>query len=166
MTTDSFPTPPAPAEPAARTGAYLRLCGLGPAAAGELTHRPLDEIQDLLDEWAARLVPARPDEGPQQNRARARAQLLLAEGPARWPDQFLHPAPTPELAAAVQAVALQPKLALRPTTMTPQFIDLGPVSEVAHGTWKTFDAWPVLRGLTVWLLFTLLLALVFYVVRF
>ena len=92
--------------------------------------------------------------------------MLLAQAPARWPDCFLHPSPPPELTAAVQTVVLETKRPLRQTGMTPQPIDLGPVSEVADETWKTFDKWPVLRGLSVWLLFALLLAAVFYVVRF
>jgi hypothetical protein len=37
---------------------------------------------------------------------------------------------------------------------------------VAHETWRTFDTWPLLRSLTTWLLFGLLLVAVFYVVRF
>jgi hypothetical protein len=55
---------------------------------------------------------------------------------------------------------------LRQTSMLPQPLDLGPVSEVADETWRTFDKWPFLRGITIWVLFLLLLSAVFYVVRF
>jgi hypothetical protein len=59
-----------------------------------------------------------------------------------------------------------PAPALQPSSMTPQPLDLGPVSEVADGTWRTFDKWPFLRGITIWVLFLSLLCAVFYVVRF
>jgi hypothetical protein len=166
MITGSSPPQPMLSESTSRTSAYLRLCGVNPAAAGELALRPFDEIQDRLDEWAASLLPAGPDESFRHHRARGRAQLLLARAPARWPGHFLGSSPPPELTAAVQSVVLEAKRPLRQTRMTPQPIDLGPVSDVADETWKTFDKWPVLRGLTVWLLFSLLLASVFYVVRF
>jgi hypothetical protein len=162
----SHPPASAPADTLGRTAAYLRLCGLDPLAAGELAHHSLDEIQGRLDEWATSLVPAKPDESPAQHQARARAQLLLARAPARWPGDFLRTPPPPDLAAAVQAAVVEAKRPLRQTSMAPQPIDLGPVSEVADETWKTFDKWPVLRGLTTWLLFSLLLGAVFYVVRF
>lgn len=167
MTAGSHPPlPPAP-DSARRTGAYLRLYGLGPREAAELSGRPLAEIQASLDAWAASLIPARPGESPLQQSVRGRAKILLARAPARWPGSFLRTPPPPELAAAVQAVVLQARRPIRQKAiMAPEPIDLGPVSEVADETWKTFDAWPVLRGLTTWLLFGLLLSAVFYVVRF
>ncbi len=157
---------PDPADSAPRAAAYLSLCGLAPDRAGPLRSRSVAEIQSQLDQWAATLVPALPGEIPSQREARGRTQLLLAQVPTRWPDQLLRQPPAPDVAAAVAAAALPAKRPRRQTSMTPQPIDLGPVSEVAHETWKTFDKWPMLRGLTLWLLFSLLLASVFYVVRF
>jgi hypothetical protein len=165
MSPGSAQSTPSPAS-AERSGAYLRLWGLDPAGAGPLAAQPVPEIQARLDRWAAALVPAQPGESPRQQEARGRAQLLLAQVPVRWPGELLRFPPDPGLAAAVGAVALPVKRPLRQTSMTPQPIDLGPVSEVAQETWKTFDKWPVLRGVTVWLLFSMLLAAVFYVVRF
>jgi hypothetical protein len=150
----------------ARAAAYLRLCGLAPPDAGRLADCSIDELQRRLDAWAMELVPAQPGESSLQQAARGRAQLLLARVPARWPAQFLGPSPPPELTAAVQAVTLEPRRPLRQAAMVPQDLDLGPVSDVAQETWRTFDKWPVLRGLTLWLLFCLLLASVFIVVRF
>ena len=149
-----------------RTSAYLRLCGLNPAATPEFSQMPVDELQRRLDAWSSALLPTGSDHGIVQQRARARAQLLLARIPARWPGEFLRTPAPPEVAAAVAAIPLEARRPLRQTGMAPQPIDLGPVSEVADETWRTFDTWPVLRGLTVWLLFSLLLASVFYVVRF
>jgi hypothetical protein len=153
-------------ENARKTAAYLRLCGLGPAGIERLAASSIAELLARFDAWAARLVPMQPGESPTQQSARGRAQLLLAHAPTRWPDTFLGDEPPPELTGAVQSAALQPVQPLRQTTMTPEPLDLGPVSEVADETWKTFDKWPVLRGLTIWLLFLLLLSSVFYLVRF
>jgi hypothetical protein len=159
-----------PASPASganpRTAAYLRLCGLNPSALHDVARLPVGDLQQRLDVWSASLLPGAPDPASASQRARARAQLLLARVPSRWPGEFLRTPPSPELAAAIAAVPLAPKRPLRQTGMAPQPIDLGPVSEVADETWRTFDTWPVLRGLTIWLLFSLLLAAVFYVVRF
>lgn len=166
MTTAALPPGSSPPDCARWTGAYLRLCGLGPEESHGLAGHPVEKIQDELDAWAATLALVGPGESHLQRRARAKAQVLLAEVPARWPAHFLHTPPPPEIVTAVQAFALQPTRPLRQTSMSPQPIDLGPVSEVAQGTWRTFDTWPVLRGLTIWLLFALLLGAVFYVVRF
>lgn len=152
--------------PDSRAATYLRLCGLSPDQARELALQPVADLQRQLDDWSADLVAPRAGETPALRRARGRAQLLLARAPSRWPAHFLRTPPCPELTSAVQAVALETKRPLRQTSMAPQPIDLGPVSDVADETWKTFDTWPVLRGLTIWLLFSLLLATVFYVVRF
>lgn len=166
MTPDSLPSGSSPPDSPRWTGAYLRLCGVEPAEAGGLAGRPVGKIQDELEAWSATLSLDGPDEGRLQQMARAKARVLLAEVPARWPAHFLQNPPPPELAAAAQAVVLQPTRPLSQTSMAHQTIDLGPVSEVAQGTWETFDTWPVLRGLTTWLLFGLLLGAVFYVVRF
>lgn len=166
MTNPAIPSGSTPPDPSRRTGAYLRLCGVAPDVAGGLAGEPVATIQDELEAWAASLCPGEPGESRLQHKARAMARVLLAEVPARWPAHFLRIPPPPELAAAVQAVELQPTRPLSQTGMTPKPIDLGRVSDVAHETWKTYDTWPVLRGLTLWLLFTLLLGTVFYVVRF
>jgi hypothetical protein len=63
-------------------------------------------------------------------------------------------------------VQLQPVPDLHQTAMTPQPLDLGPLSEVADETWRTFDKWPVLRGIAMWTLFLLLLAAALFTVRF
>lgn len=160
------PPKSSPPDATRRTSAYLHLCGFTPADAGGLASQPVEKIQDELDAWAATLSHAEPGESRLQQNARAKAQVLLAGAPARWPVSLLQIPPPPELTAAVQAIRLQPTRPLRQTSMAPEPIDLGPVSEVARGTWRTFDTWPVLRGLTTWLLFALLLGAVFYVVRF
>jgi hypothetical protein len=181
MSSTATMSPPEFAEAQRKIAAYLRACGLYPAAAEAagaslldlMLRRPapaapaspetaVNGVLDLLDRWPAGLVSENPAETP----AQARARVFLADAPARWPEALLTGEVPPELRAAVNEVVLQPAPELRPASMTPQPIDLGPVSEVADGTWRSFDKWPFLRGVAMWTLFALLLCAVFYTVRF
>lgn len=166
MTASPFPADGPANPPSRRSHAYLRLCGLESARAGALAAQPVERIQEDLDAWAQSLGLRSTEEMSVTQKACARARLFLAAVPARWPAHFLKASPPPELAAAAHAIRLEPMRPLRQTNMAPQPIDLGPVGDVADETWRTFDTWPVLRGLTIWLLFALLLVSVFYVVRF
>ncbi len=169
-----------------KTADYLRACGLQPADAERLgaaqieawpekgaggmppdiAGRIVAQTMDRIDDWAARVVPGA-GAAPVATRARTRARIYLGGLPARWPGLFLNDCQPPaELARALAAVPLLPTPELHQTSMVPQPLDLGPVSEVADETWRTFDKWPVLRGLTMWTLFLLLLGTVFYAVRF
>lgn len=164
-----------------KIGAYLRLCGLEPAVADRLAASFVESLTggrtervdaavagtlDRIDTWAGALVEARDGEGPAHRAARGRAVMFLAGLPVRWPEAFLATAQPPGLQAALAGRALELTPALRQTTMTPQPLDLGPVSKVADETWRTFDKWPFLRGLTIWALFFALLGAAFYLVRF
>ncbi|HYC69803.1 MAG TPA: hypothetical protein VEB66_01265 [Opitutaceae bacterium] len=161
--------------------AYLAACGLPPAQAAALArthardvvdrHLPLEQglaaLHDRLDDWAAPYGTTFRDESHAHRAARGRARVLLAGLPARWPSAFLSPVLPAPARAAISAIPLHATPDLRDTTsMVPQPLDLGPVSEVAEGTWRTYDKWPVLRALTIWLLFFCLLAAVLYTVRF
>lgn len=180
---NSSPAIPVPdlAEAQRKIAAYLRACGLYPAAAERagasllesMLRRPapalpvsadsaVNGILDVLDHWPVGLGLEKPGENPAQTRARC----FLAAVPARWPEALLAGEVPPELRAAVGAVALQPAPELLQAAMTPKPIDLGPVSEVGDRTWRSFDKWPLLRGLATWTLFGLLLCIVFYTVRF
>ncbi len=168
-----------------KSTAYLLACGLPPARAAALSalvatasaprdatrslkdsRSDLSAVLEVIDRWSVELLPGAPGESPEFTARRARARMLLAQVPVRWPDCFLA-APAPDgVRAAVERVTLEAAPGLRQTTMTPQPLDLGPLSDVADETWRTFDKWPVLRGLTMWTLFFLLLGVVFYTVRF
>lgn len=167
------PAPSAPdlADARRKTLAYLQACGLPRDAAlrwaTSAENTPsLSALIQSLDQWADSLpTPAGPA-APVPPPLRHRAALLLARVPARWPEFFLAASPPPELRHAVDRVTLAPTPGLSQTTMTPQPLNLGALSEVADETWRTFDKWPFLRGLTIWTLFLLLLGVVFYTVRF
>jgi hypothetical protein len=44
-------------------------------------------------------------------------------------------------------------------------IDLGPMSDAAGSTWRTFDKLPVLRALATWAVYIAVLTLAFFAVR-
>jgi hypothetical protein len=50
--------------------------------------------------------------------------------------------------------------------MTPREIDLGPISDAADETWRTFAKWPLLRGIVTWLVILGLGGVAFYLTRF
>ena len=174
MTTSSDPHP----DPLSRAVAYLTACGLPAAKATECATsfaahpRPTDagtdptpEIVDAIEDWALTLPANTPPELSAQGLARSRARMLLVGLPA-CPAGLCHSALPPGLAEALARVNLQAAPDLHPTAMTPQPLDLGPLSDVADETWRTFDKWPVLRGVAMWALFLALLAAVLVTVRF
>jgi hypothetical protein len=169
------------AEPGAGAGravAYLVACGLAPAKAEECAasfaahpqppDAPLDptaEIVDALDDWGLTLPADGEPDLTSEGTARSRARLLLVGLPACRPG-LCHGTLPPGLAAALARTHLQAVPDLHQTSMTPQPLDLGPLSEVADETWRTFDKWPALRGLAIWTLFLALLAAVLVTIRF
>ncbi len=163
---------------ASKAVAYLIACGLPAAKAEECAasfaahpqppDAPLDptaEIVDSLDDWAMTLPnDEEPDLSP-EGVARARARLLLV-GLPHCPPGLCHGALPPGLPEAIARAHLQDAPDLRQTSMTPQPLDLGPLTEVADETWRTFDKWPVLRGVAIWTLFVGLLVAVLVTIRF
>jgi hypothetical protein len=161
-----------------KAAAYLIACGLPPGKAEECAAsfaahpRPPDaptdptaEIVDALDDWAMTLPgDDEPDLSP-QGIAQCRARLLLVGLPFCRPGLCHGPLP-PGMVDALARVNLQVAPDLRQTSMTPQPLDLGPLSEVADETWRTFDKWPALRGLAIWTLFLALLVAVLVTIRF
>jgi hypothetical protein len=127
----------------------------------------IDEAIRHIDQWIARLVSQNERETPARRAAHALAAVHLADVPRRWPEAFLAPdEPPAELVEALRAAYLEaaPDVAL--SSMVPRPITLGVVSDVADRTWRTFDKWPVLRGLVMWTLFGALLLAAFWLVRF
>ena len=184
---------PGPAEPAdwaearARVRGYFRAHGLAPARAAELADQVLRFVRErrgpdddrspvelagdaamlLVDGWIQTLVGTDPAEAPGRRFAHERAAVHLADVPARWPDHFLADVPAPpELRTELRRTWVESGPDLEFTPMVPRPIDLGPVSDVADTTWRTFDKWPFLRGVATWLLYLGALAAAFYAVRF
>jgi len=107
------------------------------------------------------------DENPAVRFARGRAAIHLADLPGNWPELMFAPLDVPDdLLASVRTVYLEAGPDLTFANMGPRPIDLGPISSVANGTWRTFARWPVLRGAFIAGLFFSLLGMAFYLVRF
>jgi hypothetical protein len=161
-----------------KAAAYLVACGLPPAKAEECAAsfaahpRPPDtatdptaEIVDALDDWALTLPTDDEPDLSAEGIARSRARLLLVGLPSCRPG-FCHGPLPPGMPAALARANLQVAPDLHQTSMTAQPLDLGALSEVADETWRTFDKWPVLRGLAIWTLFLGLLVAVLVTIRF
>jgi hypothetical protein len=123
------------------------------------------EAQHLIARWIDELV-GESDESPTVRHARGRAAMLLAELPQRWPESFLNTqAAPPELLAELRATYVQAGPDLEFSNMAPRPIELGPISNVADQTWKSFARWPALQGIVLWTLFLGLLGTVFFLTR-
>jgi hypothetical protein len=169
---------PFPQAPPGKAAAYLVACGLPSAKAAECAASfaaqprrsgapsdPTPELLEAVEDWALTLPVDTPPDLSGPGLARSRARMLLVGVPACRPG-LCHSSLPPGLPDALMRVRLQPVPDLEQTSMTPQPLDLGPLSEVADETWRTFDKWPVLRGVAMWTLFFLLLAAALFTVRF
>ncbi len=183
------PTPETPAwtEARERVGGYLRAHGVPPTALPTLTEQvltfarerhaaqpdlpPVELAADaailLIEGWIQHIVGFNEAEGPGRRLAHERAAVHLAQIPQRWSAHFLsEQEPPEELVRELRATYLDAGPDLEFSNMMPRPIDLGPVSDVADTTWRTFDKWPFLRGVATWALYIGALALAFYAVRF
>ena len=127
----------------------------------------IDEATSLIDAWISQLVSSDESENPARRLAHGRAALHLAGVPQRWPHEFLASAEPPAvLVDRLRTAYLDAGPDVELANMVPRPMELGLISNVADTTWKTFDKWPVLRGLFLWSLFGALLVAAFYLVRF
>jgi hypothetical protein len=121
----------------------------------------------LIEGWIQHIVGLNEQEGPGRRFAHERAAVHLAAIPQRWPEHFLTEKDPPDaLAQELRATYTNAGPDLEFSNMTPRPIDLGPVSEAADTTWRTFDKWPFLRGVATWTLYLGALALALYAVRY
>jgi hypothetical protein len=126
-----------------------------------------EETRRLVEAWTTRYLGPATDESIAQRFAHARAAVLLANLTERWPDGFLNPAEQPpEFGRRFKSTYLQSGPDLEFSNMSPRPIDLGPMSGLADRTWKTFDKWPMLRGLATWSAFAAALVLAFLALRY
>lgn len=175
------------AEARERVQGYLRAHGVPASALGELSEQvlrfarerhaaqpdlpPVELAADaailLIEGWIQHIVGLDENEGPGRRLAHERAAVHLAAIPQRWAQHFLHELPPPpELVQELRSTYVQAGPDLEFSNMMPRPIDLGPVSEMADTTWRTFDKWPFLRGVATWALYVGTLVLAFYAVRY
>ena len=175
------------AEARERVRAYLSAHGVPPARLEELSEQVLafarerrsaqheqhpveiaaDAAMLLIDGWIQMHVGLDPSENAGRRFAHERAAVHLADLPQRWPQHFLREdGLPPEMLRELRTTYVQAGPDLEFSNMTPREIDLGPVSEVADTTWRTFDKWPFLRGVATWLIYLAALTAAFYAVRY
>lgn len=133
-------------------------------------HRSPEEIAAIVTQrrviaWIDALIgPSH--ESPTLRFARGRTAINLADLPGNWPDVMFDSARiSAELRDRVRTTYLEAGPDLTFSNMGPRPIDLGPISHVADGTWRTFARWPVLRGVIMSAAFFGLLGTAFYLVR-
>jgi hypothetical protein len=124
-----------------------------------------EETEAMMDLWFAEVLNER-DQPHERIAIDGRVALLLCDGPQKWPYAFLEEGRVPgEFAAAMRAGALTAGPDMAVSSMVPRPIDLGPIPEAAGETLERFERLPILRTLFLWLLFTGVLAAIFYATR-
>lgn len=124
-----------------------------------------EETELLMDRWFAEILDER-DQPHERIAVDGRVALLLCDGPQRWPYAFLEDKQVPEdFVQAMRAGALAAGPDMAVSSMVPRPIDLGPIPEAAGETLERFERLPMLRTFFLWLLFTGVLATIFYATR-
>lgn len=96
----------------------------------------------------------------------ARAAMLLADVPTKWPYAFLDTESAPaELRSAVARSTIQAGPDMAVSSMVPREIDLGAFPEVAGDTLDAFERWPLFRWAATWLVIAGVLGLLFFLTR-
>lgn len=131
----------------------------------EPTTLAADEIESRMDAWFARVLGEK-EATAERNAVEGRLGLLLCDGPQKWPYAFLNFERVPEdFAQAMQRVSINPAPDMTVSSMVPQPIDLGTITEAAGETLERFEQWPVLRTLFLWLVFAIVLGGIFRATR-
>jgi hypothetical protein len=124
-----------------------------------------EEAEALMDTWFEEILG---DKGQQHDRIAigGRVALLLSDGPQKWPYAFLDTENVPEdFKRSMQQSSMEAGPDMAVSSMVPRPIDLGAISEAAGETLETFERWPILRTVLLWIFFLTSLGLVFYATR-
>lgn len=124
-----------------------------------------EETEAMMDQWFSEVLDER-DQPHERIAVDGRVALLLSDGPQKWPYAFLQQGEVPpDFAKAMRAGVLAAGPDMAVSSMVPRPIDLGPIPEAAGETLEKFEQLPVLRTLFLWLLFSGVLAAIFYATR-
>jgi hypothetical protein len=129
-----------------------------------------EEAEALMDSWFEGILADKgeQDGGEQHDRIAigGRVALLLSDGPQKWPYAFLDTENIPaDFKRSMQQSSMEAGPDMAVSSMVPRPIDLGVISEAAGETLETFERWPILRTVLLWLFFLTSLGLVFYATR-
>lgn len=124
-----------------------------------------EETEAMMDHWFAEILDER-DQPHERIAIDGRVALLLCDGPQKWPYAFLEDQQVPtDFVQAMRAGALAAGPDMAVSSMVPRPIDLGPIPEAAGETLERFERLPMLRTVFLWLLFSGVLAAIFYATR-
>jgi len=124
-----------------------------------------EELEAEMDLWFADMLDSR-GQPHERIAVEGRLALLLSDGARKWPYTFLDTRQVPaEFQAAMRAGVIEAGPDMAVSSMVPRPIDLGPIPEVAGETMETFEKWPILRVLLLWLGFAGVLGAIFLITR-
>ncbi|HEY9155501.1 MAG TPA: hypothetical protein VIM69_10240 [Opitutaceae bacterium] len=124
-----------------------------------------EEAEALMDTWFEGILA---DKAGEHDRIAigGRVALLLSDGPQKWPYAFLDTENIPaDFKKSMQQSSMEAGPDMAVSSMVPRPIDLGAISEAAGETLETFERWPILKTVLLWLFFLTSLGLVFYATR-
>lgn len=118
-----------------------------------------------LTDWFRQLLPGASTLDDEDILSTGRLALMLCDGYARWPEQFLHPDPGEELRRAMHSAVLKAGPDMHKGRMVPRPRDWGFVAGWFGGTLGQLDRRPYLRALLAWVIVIALLAYLFTITR-
>ncbi len=129
-----------------------RAAATGEAAETHLATLAIEEARALITQWMSGLLPLRSDERP-YSLAEGFLALYLCDAPMRWPNAFLNPQLSPPgFAETLHARLVKTGPELEFSSMVPRPLDRGLIPGLADSARETFDRFPILRTLFLWLL--------------
>ena len=130
-----------------------------------LSSLAIEEARLLITNWLGGLLPPRSDERP-YTLPEGFLALYLSDAPMRWPNAFLNPQMSPPgFAETLHARLVKAGPELQISSMVPRPLDRGLIPDLADSAMGTFDRFPILRLLFLWLLFSASLIFLFWYTR-
>lgn len=125
----------------------------------------IEEARRLISRWISGQLPPRSDDRPYTMEEGLLA-LYLCDAPMRWPNAFLNPQLSPPgFSETLHARLVKTGPELEISSMVPRPLDRGLIPDLADSTLVTFDRFPILRTLFVWILLGSGLAFLFWYTR-
>lgn len=135
------------------------------APAAHLATLAINEARRLITQWMSGLLPPRAGDRPYSLQEGYLA-LYLSDAPMRWPNAFLNPQLSPPgFSETLHARLVKTGPELEISSMVPRPLDRGLIPDLADSARETFDRFPILRTLFLWLLISAGLIFLFWYTR-
>jgi hypothetical protein len=123
------------------------------------------EVDEYVNKWLAAVLGEDAVCG-KSSLVRGRLALVLCGFPEKWGTHFLSPGPLPpEFVQQMRKAHLVTGPGLKVTSMRPEPIDMGVLTDAARSTWEVLDRWPWLKALMFWSVLLGMTLLVFSIAR-